>query len=159
MEIWKDIIGYEGCYQVSNLGRVKSLIRGIILKPLINLGYACVYLHNKCSKKNCLVHRLVAKAFIPNPNGYEQVNHKDENKANNMVENLEWCTSKYNANYGSRNKRCSEKRNLQVKCVETGVIYPSITEAANAVQGSKSNISHCCRNNKHTYRGYHWKFI
>lgn len=105
-EVWKDIPGYEGIYQVSNMGHVKSLTRrvwnytkpGRILKPYHkNNGYLTV---NLCGKnqpeKHAHVHRLVAAAFIPNVNGYPEVNHKNLNKADNRAENLEWCTSRYN---------------------------------------------------------------
>lgn len=114
LEEWRDIEGYEGLYQVSNLGRVKSLksqygYRKIILKPRKNkYGYFHLQLHNKGNIKDCTIHRLVAQAFIPNPNNYPQINHKDENKLNNNVSNLEWCTAKYNTNYGTRNQRSSK---------------------------------------------------
>lgn len=161
-EIFKDIEGYEGLYQVSNYGRVKSLHYGKekILRQQVNFGYCCVYLRNQNKeRKNCLVHRLVAQMFIENPNNYKEVNHIDEDKTNNHVTNLEWCTPKYNANYGTRNKRQSEKICKQVMCVETGVVYPSLKEAGEAVQGFKSNIWACCNNNKYTYKGYHWKYV
>lgn len=109
-EIWKDIIGFEGLYQVSNLGRVRSLdrttshncfIKGKILKTRIHKDYVVIQLseHNKCTSKQ--VHRLVAETFLENPNNLPQVNHKDENPLNNVVENLEWCDAKYNNNYGN----------------------------------------------------------
>lgn len=113
-EIWKDIKGYEGLYQVSNKGRVKSLdryvlrngntlfVRGVILSQLNNRGYLTVRLCNSGKYKNYFVHRLVANAFIHNDNNYFEINHIDENKHNNYVENLEWCDRKYNINYGSR---------------------------------------------------------
>ena len=113
-EIWKEIEGYEGLYQVSNLGRVKSLdryvlrngnslfVKGIVLSQLNNRGYLAVRLCNSGKYKNYLVHRLVANAFIHNDNNYYEINHIDENKHNNHVDNLEWCDRKYNVNYGSR---------------------------------------------------------
>ena len=113
-EIWKDIEGYEGLYQVSNFGRVKSLdryvlrngnslfVNGIVLSQLNNRGYLTVRLCNSGKYKNYLVHRLVANAFIRNDNNYSEINHIDENKHNNHVDNLEWCDRKYNVNYGSR---------------------------------------------------------
>ena len=94
-EIWKDIQGYEGIYQVSSYGRVKSFKKNKvkILKPQMHYkGYKFVTLHKNGIGEKCKVHRLVAKAFIPNPNNYPVVNHKDENKSNNNVENLEWCS-------------------------------------------------------------------
>lgn len=122
-EIWKDIRDYEGLYQISNNGNVKSLGRwvnyknkgkkwqeGKILKPLVKKGgYLHVGLWKNGKVKFFIVHRLVAQAFIPNPNNLPQVNHKDENKENNVVKNLEYCDAKYNSNYGTRNKRVAEK--------------------------------------------------
>lgn len=119
-EIWKDIEGYEGLYQISNLGRVKSLEKYVntaiknntkvkrkeqILKQYNKNGYLQVTLTHNNKRKYFGVHRLVANAFIPNLNNYPQVNHKDENTLNNCVDNLEWCTAKYNCNYGTRNSR------------------------------------------------------
>lgn len=111
-EIWKDIKNYENFYQVSNLGRIKRLeritcdgrkIKELIKKPtLSNNHYLMVWLQLNNNTKAYLVHRLVAETFIPNPNSLPQVNHKDENKLNNCVDNLEWCTNKYNNNYGSK---------------------------------------------------------
>lgn len=113
-EVWKDIEGYEGLYQVSNTGEVKSLnYRGNgeskLLKQGTNKkGYKIVSLFKNGKGKSHRVHRLVAMTFILNPNNYREVNHKDENKYNNNVDNLEWCNAKYNNNYGTRNKRASE---------------------------------------------------
>lgn len=103
MEKWLSIKDYEGLYEVSNLGRVRSLIsNGLILKQSKDKnGYHVVSL----KRKSFRVHRLVAIAFIPNPNDLEQVNHKDEDKSNNTVHNLEWCDTKYNINYGTRNEQ------------------------------------------------------
>ena len=113
-EIWKDIEGYEGLYQVSNFGRVKSLdryvlrngnslfVKGIVLSQLNNRGYLTVRLCNSGKYKNYFVHRLVACAFVENLNNYTEVNHIDEDKHNNDFRNLEWCDRKYNVNYGSR---------------------------------------------------------
>ncbi|RXM57212.1 NUMOD4 domain-containing protein [Clostridium tetani] len=113
-EIWEDIEGYEGLYQVSNLGRVKSLNyknRGIekLLKQFEDSkGYLKVGLSKNKKSKHLFVHRLVAKAFIPNLNNYPIINHKDENPLNNSINNLEWCTYKYNNNYGTKKERISK---------------------------------------------------
>ena len=123
MEEWKSIPGYEGLYEVSNLGRVRSLDRyvkysngnihlhkGKVLSPGKNTdGYLEVVL--KCNRKckTITVHRLVAQTFIPNPDNLPQVNHKDEVKSNNCVENLEWCTQQYNLNYNGVLKRRSQR--------------------------------------------------
>lgn len=111
-EIWKDILGYEGLYQVSSYGRVRSLdrydernrfLRGRILKlHTLRRGYLDVRLCSNGKVKSFLVHRLVAEIFIPNPDNLPQVNHRDENPSNDNVDNLEWCDGKYNVNYGTR---------------------------------------------------------
>ena len=99
-EIWKDIEGYEGRYQVSNFGRVYSVVKKIYLKSEVNNhGYEDVVLSKDKHKKHCLVHRLVAMHFLPNPYQYPIVNHKDQNKLNNHADNLEWCTYSYNSLY------------------------------------------------------------
>lgn len=123
MEEWKDIKGYEGIYQVSSYGRIRSLdriverktgnyhIEGRILRQNDDThGYLKVNLTKHDKKKTFKVHRLVAQAFIENPNNYECVNHKDENKQNNNIKNLEWCTKEYNNNYGTIQKRHSETK-------------------------------------------------
>lgn len=133
-EIWKPIIGYEGLYEISNLGRVKSLPKyhktrfsGYIkkckiLKPRIDsYGYLMVALCKDKKQKNFLIHRLVAKHFIANPNNYDSINHKDECKTNNNVNNLEWCTRYYNNNYGTRNKRMSETLKMKGRRINYGI--------------------------------------
>lgn len=121
-EIWKSIKGYEGYYEVSNLGRVRSVDRevldkngrhqfkkGVIMKTREDRqGYVMVALSIGRKYSNKCVHRLVAEAFIPNPDNLPQVNHKNEVKSDNIPENLEWCTAKYNANYGDRNRKVVE---------------------------------------------------
>lgn len=120
-EIWKDIKGYEGLYQISNFGNVKSLPKcagrskrkeKLITAHLDKDGYLRVSLckNNKVSYKG--IHKLIAEAFIPNLNNYNQINHKDENKVNNNIDNLEWCDCKYNINYGTRTARATQKRRL-----------------------------------------------
>ena len=124
MEEWRYIEGYEGLYQVSNEGRIKSLNREIVYKDgrkkilpekilhnfLSDLGYYHVMLSKNGIPKRYKVHRLVAKAFIPNPNDLPIINHKDENPKNNTVENLEWCTQDYNIHYGTMIERGREKQ-------------------------------------------------
>ena len=113
IEIWKDIPDYKGLYQVSNLGRIKSLYFGkerILKTHKDKYGYLISHLHNNSKGKTHFVHRLVALAFIPNPENYPMINHKDESRDNNCVENLEWCDCKYNLNYGSRNIRLSKAK-------------------------------------------------
>lgn len=109
MEEWRAVPGYEGLYEVSNTGNVKSLIKNNIIKSFINKkGYRLVSLSKNGIIKKFSVHRLAAQAFIPNPDNLPMVNHKDEDKTNNSVDNLEWCDAKYNNNYGTANIRRSE---------------------------------------------------
>ena len=129
-EEWRDIDGFEGLYQVSNLGRVKRIAhcsnyKGNTLRFLPERikeqsvdksGYKTVSLYSENKMKLCKVHVLVGKAFIPNIENLPQINHKDENKSNNCVSNLEWCTPHYNNNYGTRNLRMSETKRKQHKC-------------------------------------------
>ncbi len=139
-ELWKDIKGYEGCYQVSNLGRIKSLdrmtnnqygeyfMKGRILKNSIikDKGYCRVSLNNGNGKISKRVHRLVAEAFIPNPENKPEVNHKDGNKLNNCVSNLEWCTNKENIEHSIRTglkKHCNGCSNSSSKFTEEDIIF------------------------------------
>lgn len=178
-EIWKDIPGYEGLYQVSNLGRVKSIKREVGIK-LFNIGwstrtvpesirkqilysngYLGVVLHKKREKKLGLVHRLVAQAFIPNPENKSEVNHIDGDKANNVVVNLEWCTRTENDRHSRLvlGNICGEAPK-RVICVETGKVYHSTGEAARQTGISQSAIC-CVANHKKRYKtagGYHWEY-
>ena len=170
-EIWKDIEGYEKLYQVSNLGNVKSLnYRHTGKEKLLKTakdkdGYLRVGLYKDGKTKNCSVHRLVAFAFIPNPDNLPQVNHIDENKQNNISSNLEFCDAKYNINYGTHNKRQSESRtnypkfSKQVLCVETGIIYPSLSQVEREFNFSKASISKCCLGKQQTCGNFHWRYI
>ena len=180
VEEWRDIKGYEGLYQVSSLGRVKSLNyrhtnREKILKyGKNNRGYLHVNLCKKGTIKSFQIHRLVAESFIFNPNNYKEVNHKDENKQNNRVDNLEWCDRKYNINYGTRNKKLSESikgskhyKSRKVLCITTGRRFNTIKEAAEYYYiDSYINIIKCCKEKrksagKHPVTGEKliWKYI
>lgn len=110
MEEWKDVLGYEGLYQVSSYGRVRNRHGKEMSQFYDKDGYKVVVLNHNYKRKYRKVHRLVGIAFIDNPNNYPSINHKDENKNNNNVENLEWCTISYNNNYGERNKAISDKQ-------------------------------------------------
>ncbi|MDR3596674.1 NUMOD4 domain-containing protein [Clostridium sp.] len=127
MEIWKDIVGYKKSYQVSNLGNIRSKDRyittkkgvikpckGVMIKQHLNKnGYKFLKLKVNGISKNFETHRLVAQAFIPNPNNHPCVNHMDENPLNNNLDNLEWCTFKYNSNYGTRNEKRIKHTNFE----------------------------------------------
>lgn len=121
-EIWRDIKGYEGLYQVSNFGRVVSYhynkIRLMSIAPQ-SRGYETILLCKDGNRESLLVHRLVAAAFVPNPNNYNEVNHIDENKCNNNADNLEWVSHSENCNYGTRISRISEKNTGQKRLDET----------------------------------------
>lgn len=129
-EEWKNIEGYEGLYQISDQGQVKNLRSGKILKPRKSKGYYYVCLYNKGIIKQCTIHRLVALTFIDNPNNLEYVNHKNEIKTDNKASNLEWCTVKYNTNYGTGLKRhaMAIKKPIYMLNGETKTYFDSATD-------------------------------
>ena len=179
-EIWKDVVGYEGLYQVSNLGRVKSLSKfhctsknysslgywskEKILKPIVGVqGYLYVSLYDKNKKKKSKrIHQLVAQAFISNPNNLPFVNHKDENVKNNVYSNLEWCTAKYNCNYGTRLQRIAVKNNKPILQFDLNgnfiKEYESITQASKELNIKLNYISSCCLGRRRKTKGYVFKF-
>ena len=161
MEIWKDIEGYEGLYQISNKGRVKSLKWGKerILKPGWNTGgYLKVYLFKNTEAQDRLVHRLVAEAFIPNPYNKPQVNHKDENKKNNCVENLEWITCMDNCNYGTRNERISRKILQYSKSGEFIREWVGALEVERVLGINNSDIIQCCKGRRKSAGSFIWQY-
>ena len=165
-EIWKDIKDYPN-YQVSNLGNVKSLNYNhtgkekLLKKCSLNKEkkYLVVTLYNGDRKRNHKIHRLVANAFIPNPEGLPHINHKDENPENNVWTNLEWCDQKYNNNYGTHNERSAITRGKTVRCIETGEEYTSVSHAARATGICRTVIGDCCNGKAKTAGGYHWEFV
>ena len=170
IEVWKDVIGYEGIYEVSNLGIIRSVERydysghkrkaKTIAFVIDRDGYAKVHLCLCGKSKYHFVHRIVATAFIDNPENLPQINHKDENKKNNKAENLEWCTSKYNKNYGRRAERFGRRRGRPVVCLETGQVFYSSGDAGRNMGIRREDIHACCTGyrNTHSAGGYHWAF-
>lgn len=175
-EIWKDVDGFEGYYQVSNLGRIKSLSRVVnnypnctrtlperVIRGHVNkhIGYVVVSLSGN-GKKMDYVHRLVAKAFIPNPNNYPFINHKDENKTNNRIDNLEWCTPNYNIEYSGVRTKSSEKASIPVLKYDMDgnmlARYRSATEAATELGVESYCIGLCCKGKIGSVKGYLWRY-
>ena len=171
-EIWKDVVGFEGLYKVSNKGNVFSVGRrdtigrkcgGRMLKPLSHkVGYLQVQLHKNGKMKNKYIHRLVAEAFIPNHNNLPEVNHIDEIKDNNELSNLEWCTRQYNNNHGTRIERVSKKvRAVNIKTGEV-LTFNSIREAGRKGY-IREYVSLACKGVYNTgggnlYRGLKWSY-
>ena len=155
----KDIFGYEGIYAITEDGRVWSYKRKRFKSLTEDLrGYLRVNLSKNGSTKTYSVHRLVAETYLPNPNQFSDVNHLDENKGNNHVSNLEWCSHKYNVNYGTRTSRIVEKRMKSIYCVELDQVFDSFVHAARITGIHKGNICQCCKGNLKTAGGYHWKY-
>lgn len=167
MEVWKDIKGYEGRYQVSNTGRIKGLPidekfckkrEEVILKTFMcGSGYQEVILsiHGKRTPK--LIHRLVAEAFISNPEGKKEVNHKDGDKCNNNVNNLEWVTPSENQAH-SRSVLGYQSFKRKIVCEETGEVFDSIKDAADKHGLWTTLIWKCCNGKQNTTGGYHWRY-
>lgn len=176
-EVWKDVAGYEGLYQVSNLGRIKSLNRmsihhhpknravfknhwkGVILKPRLTNGYCYVGLWKNNKMTNFRVHRIVAITFIPNPQKLPCVNHIDGNKENNSVLNLEWCTYKENIEHAYSVGLYKNK--IPVESVLNGVVvkkYASAKDAEKEDGFQSQNIAKCCRGLRKTHGGYSWRY-
>ena len=159
----KDIKNYEGVYAITEDGKVWSYRSKKFLKPKVKSnGYHEITLSIKNVKKSCLIHRLVAEAYIPNPEHLPQVSHIDEDCTNNSVENLKWATAKENCNMPKHKERkhASQLNNASSKaviCVETGEVYPSMSEAARQMGCTPQNIRQACLNSNKKACGFHWK--
>lgn len=179
MEIWKDIDGYNGDYQISNFGRVKSLKHKtpkIMRLKTNNKGYKWVALISNGKQGNFLVHRLVASHFLPNENNFPIINHIDENPANNNVDNLEWCTYSYNTKKSTKFydhyrelKKSPRTKNSKHKDTARGVCqlsngqvikkFKNSLEVKNICGFDQSFILSVCRNKRKSAYGYQWQFI
>lgn len=173
MEHWKDIIGYEGLYQVSDRGRVKSLSKYDRLgrfhsERILSMcdngkGYLVVNLKVNGSQRMRTVHSLVATAFLPNVENKPCVNHKDGNKRNNSAENLEWVTFSENTIHAVENGLITNFGRKRVVCVETGLVFNSVKEAGEwvGIKCGASRIANCCygRRGAKTCGGYHWRYV
>ena len=182
-EVWKDIVGYEGLYQVSNLGRVKSLKRKVYAgrnrmrwqyeRILSNNktngnGYIVVSLNKESKSKNKYVHRLVAEAFLENTNNYKYINHKDQNTFNNNANNLEFCTAQYNSTYRDahikrglkfRNNLVNSKKVYQLDENENIIKeFPSMAEASRELGTNHTSIYACINGKQKHAFGYKWKY-
>ena len=161
----KDIVGYEGLYAVTSCGKVWSYKRQRFLKPYEECGgYLKVSLSKDGVIKRFKVHRLVAETYIPNPEEKTQVNHLDENKQNNTINNLTWVTPSENINYGTRSIRAKENtlnsNGLKpVYCIELDRTFGSIAAAARFLEVSPQTISNCVRGLTQTAKGYHWSYV
>ena len=172
-EIWRPIKDYENIYEVSNLGRVRSLERTVIRKNGVTLkvpekilkpkarrdGYLTVNIYKNAVCKNYYIHRVVSTAFLPNPDNKPQVNHLSEEKTDNSVENLEWCTAKENVNYGTGIQRGHEKLGKPILCIELNQIFPSVTDAARQLSLSKGNLGSVLAGRRKSAGGYHFEYV
>ena len=156
----KDIKGYEGLYAITSCGKVWSYRNKKFLTPGVNnTGYLYVNLWKDNEKKNYLIHRLVADAYIPNTENLPEINHKDENKTNNCLQNLEWCDASYNTNYGTRNEKVSNSRKKPILQYDLGGNFirewPSATDVGREVQ---SNICNCLKGKLKSAYGFKWVY-
>ena len=162
-EIWIQVLEHPN-YEVNQFGQIRHKKRKQILKPRSNNGgYQYVNFKVKGKNTNFAVHRIVANAFIQNPNGYTEVNHKDYDRTNNCVENLEWVNSSQNKQHAYQKKENKKSRGKQIeqysKNGEYLKTYDSISEAAKELNCSIAAISNCCLGRTKTSQGFRWKFV
>lgn len=164
MEVWKKIDGWP--YSVSSTGRVRNDRNGRLLAGDVVRDYRRVLLSDKGRTQKFLIHRLVAEAFIPNPENKQEVNHIDGNGMNNHESNLEWVSRSENVlhayrvlGYEAHNQNGTNASKKRVRCVETGAIYESVSQAARAAGVAIANISACARGKAKTAAGFHWNFV
>lgn len=172
VDTWTKINGYNN-YSISKNGQIRNDITGKIKADRINSrGYSLVDLYSNGERQTERVHRLVADTFIPNPDDKPQVNHRDGNKRNNSVENLEWCTASENMQHafdtglskptrsmlGRRNPNAG-RPGRPVRIVETGQVFSSITECEKAINGDNRHICDCLSGRQNTHRGYHFEYV
>lgn len=168
VEEWRAVMGYEGLYEVSSDGRVRSLnyrgAKGRIedLSPGDKGGYLAVVLYSRGVQQGRLVHRLVAQAFLDNPLELPEVNHIDENPSNNHVSNLEWCTRTYNINFGSRIERVRDSLSQGIEAFNSsGQVIHRFSSTMEAQRNGfhSSHISSCCRGLRRSHKGLHWRYV
>lgn len=174
-EIWKDVVGYDGFYQVSSNGRIKNTKTNYIKVPIKNwAGYHRIQL---CKNKKCKIfsiHRLVALAFLPNPNGLPEINHIDHIRSNNSLSNLEWCSRSYNAQYSFLRP---DRKKSMAWLGKSGILHPnskpiiqkhngiivnkfdSISDASRVLSIKASSISRVCTGERKRYKGFNWEFV
>lgn len=170
-EVWKDISEFEGLYQVSNLGRVRNRDGLVKQTKTNNRGYIQICLHKQGKSYYKLMHRVVAEAFIPNPNELPQINHKDEDKNNNTIQNLEWCTNMYNRHFGTSIQRMAQHHNYSevakasskpVLQLKDGMVikqYESVMAASREVGISDSAIRQVCYGRNKNSAGFQWQYM
>ena len=156
----RDIKGYEGIYAITSCGKVWSYRRQKFLKDRADKdGYRRVNLSAFGTTKTFFVHRLVAEAYIPNPENKTQVNHIDEVKSHNYIGNLEWVSRIENMNHGTQKARAAISRGKPVYCVELDRTFDGAKWAAQEIGISANSITQCCRGNYKTAKGYHWRYV